>query len=55
MSLIDGPFQIYNKNWIACEDLQQPGGAIALVPDYGAIEWFEKGFEPYGTVGQDDG
>lgn len=41
--------------WSACEDLQLPGGSIALVPhDHSGIEWFNKGYHPYGTNWTDD-
>ena len=42
-----------HSSWVACEDLQQPDGAIALVPSVGgtaAIEWFAKSHEVYGSV-----
>lgn len=35
--------------WSVCEDLQAPGGSIALVNAEEAIEWFTKGYAPYGT------
>lgn len=40
-------FELGGASYAACEDLQQPSGAIALVPDKGAIEWFTKGYEQY--------
>jgi hypothetical protein len=41
---------------VACEDLQRPGGAIALVSSAGNTEWFSKGYEVYGSApsGSDD-
>eukprot|EP01052_Picozoa_sp_SAG31_P043888 SAG31_NODE_7464_length_1682_cov_2.217309_2_plen_137_part_00 len=47
-------FTVNGTFWAACEDLQQPGGALALVPTTGATEWFEKGYEPYKTNWTDD-
>ena len=47
-------FTLNGTVWTACEDLQQMGGALALVPDKGATEWFEKGYEPYMTNETDD-
>eukprot|EP01049_Picozoa_sp_SAG25_P010596 SAG25_NODE_1175_length_3692_cov_3.215419_2_plen_448_part_00 len=46
----------HGSSWSACEDLSQPGGSIALVPQSGAIEWFSKGYEVYGSApsGSDD-
>ena len=38
----------------ACEDLQEPGGAIALVCSSGIVEWFSKGYEVYGSAHDDD-
>jgi hypothetical protein len=44
--------------WVACEDLQRPGGAIALVSSAAPsqVEWFSKGYEVYGSApsGSDD-
>ena len=40
--------------WAACEDIQQPGGAIALVSCDGEVEWFSKSYEPYGTNASDN-
>ena len=37
-----------------CEDLQRPGGAIALVPSSGTTEWFSKGYEVFGSAHDDD-
>ena len=51
-------FQLNGTNWTACEDLQVPGGAIALVDTSGrtATEWFAKTHEVYGSApsGSDD-
>jgi hypothetical protein len=47
-------FSINGSTWVACEDLQQPGGTIALVSVSGEVEWFEKGYEPYRTNWTDD-
>jgi hypothetical protein len=38
--------------WIACEDLQTPGGALVLVSS-SRTEWFSKGYSPYGTDAHD--
>jgi hypothetical protein len=46
-TLVDTFTDSSGASWSACEDLQQPGGTIALVPREGAIEWFEKGHERY--------
>eukprot|EP01052_Picozoa_sp_SAG31_P043318 SAG31_NODE_7176_length_1764_cov_1.500600_3_plen_97_part_00 len=35
-------FEARGLHWTACEDLQVPGGTIALVPSEGATEWFTK-------------
>lgn len=47
-------FDINGTGWLACEDLHQPGGSIALVPAAGDVEWFSKAYSPYKTV-TDDG
>ena len=47
-------FSINGTAWAACEDLQQAGGSIALVPDKGEAEWFSKGYEPYLSNWTDD-
>ena len=39
--------------WLACEDLQRPGGAIALVSS-SATEWFSKSYSVYGSAHDDD-
>ena len=36
--------------WLACEDLQLPGGAIVLLSSAGDTEWFAKTHEQYGSV-----
>ena len=43
-------------DWTACEDLSRPDGAIALVSATGAVEWFGKTHEQYGSApkGSDD-
>jgi hypothetical protein len=47
-TLVDTFKDSSGASWSACEDLQQPGGTIALVPENeGAVEWFEKGYERY--------
>ena len=40
----------------ACEDLDHPGGALALVSSTNQIEWFTKGYDMYGSspTGNDD-
>eukprot|EP01046_Picozoa_sp_COSAG06_P010384 COSAG06_NODE_566_length_14196_cov_2.916578_9_plen_422_part_00 len=46
-------FELDGAEWAACEDLQRPGGALALVAaGGGSTEWFEQGHEPY-TQGDD--
>eukprot|EP01045_Picozoa_sp_COSAG04_P034396 COSAG04_NODE_7509_length_1116_cov_1.500492_1_plen_198_part_10 len=40
-------FELGGASWTACEDLQQPGGALALAAADGRIEWFTKGHEEY--------
>ena len=37
-------FAINGTAWAACEDLQRPDGAIALIPATGVTEWFTKGY-----------
>jgi hypothetical protein len=46
-------FQVNGTEWWACEDLQQPGGALALVSS-SSVEWFSKGYELYGNDAADD-
>lgn len=40
-------FEADGKTWAACEDLSQPGGGIALVPDGGDLLWIPKTYEPF--------
>ena len=47
-------FKVNGTTWIACEDLSTPGGALVLVSSVGDVEWFEKGYAPYGTNWTDD-
>eukprot|EP01043_Picozoa_sp_COSAG02_P092321 COSAG02_NODE_28950_length_579_cov_0.697917_1_plen_115_part_10 len=52
-------FELDGASWAACEDLQQFGGAIALVELTSAsrpVEWFSKTHEQYGSAptGSDD-
>ena len=49
-------FELDGQRWVACEDLQQPGGSIALVSSNGTVEWFSKTYEQYGAApsGNDD-
>ena len=47
-------FHINGTSWRACEDLQQPGGALALFSGAGDAEWFEKDYAPYRTNWTDD-
>ena len=47
-------FKLNDTNWEACEDLQQPGGDIVLVAASGEMEWFQKGYEVYGSANDDD-
>ena len=46
-------FQLNGTAWVACEDLQQPGGALVLASAAGEIEWFTKTYSPYGTNASD--
>ena len=54
-SLVD-LFNLNGTRWAACEDLQVPGGALALVSSSGTTEWFHKTHETYGSapLGSDD-
>ena len=50
MTVVD-TFDLNGTAWTACEDLQQPGGSIALVPGGGgAVEWFTKTHEVHGSA-----
>ena len=40
--------------WSACEDLQQPGGAVVLVSAAGETHWFGKGHEVFGSANDED-
>ena len=43
-------FAVNNTEWIACEDLQVPGGALVLIPATASGQqplWITKGHEPY--------
>ena len=40
-------FELNGTSWAACEDLQTPGGALALLSSNGDAEWFTKGYAPY--------
>jgi hypothetical protein len=57
--LVDG-FTLNGASWAACEDLQQPGGALVLVPTLlssnETSEWFHKTYEVFGSApsGSDD-
>lgn len=42
-------FNFMGKAWSACEDLQQPGGALALVSK-GETQWFTKSHELFGSA-----
>ena len=56
MTLVD-TFHVDEARWTACEDLQQPGGSIALISSAsGQTEWFNKGHSMYGSspTGNDD-
>ena len=46
-------FEYAGSTWAACEDLQQPGGIIALVDRSNNIEWFSKGLSVYGSAHDD--
>ena len=35
---------------VACEDLQQPGGSIAVMQPSGNLEWFSKSYSVYGSA-----
>ena len=52
MTLVDGFKSADGTTWAACEDLQQPGGAIALVSSSTPpeVEWFGKTHEQYGSA-----
>jgi hypothetical protein len=47
-------FAINGTAWIACEDLQQPAGSIALVSTAGCTEWFSKGYEVYASANDEE-
>ena len=51
LSQVDA-FALNGTAWLACEDLQQPGGDIALVT-CGRVERFGKGYSTYGTAAND--
>lgn len=46
-------FDYAGTSWMACEDLQQPGGSIVLVGANGRVEWFSKGYSVYGSADDD--
>ena len=46
-------FTAEGASWLACEDLQLPGGALALVSDTADDVWLTKAHEPY-SQGTDD-
>ena len=46
-------FDLNGTAWVACEDLQAPGGALVLASAAGDLEWFEKTYQPYGTNATD--
>ena len=54
MSVVD-TFTFNNASWVACEDLQHPGGSVALISsdETATTEWFTKSYEPYGTNATD--
>ena len=39
-----------SESWRVCEDLQQPAGAIVLVPETEKEEWFPKSYSLYGSA-----
>jgi hypothetical protein len=47
-------FAINGTAWVACEDLQKLNGPLVLLSGAGKEEWFNKGYEPYGTNTTDD-
>jgi len=47
MTKVDSFADANGTAWAVCEDLQQPGGAIALLSSAGDAEWFEKTHSPY--------
>ena len=55
MALVD-TFELNGTSWAACEDLQKHGGALSLVSSTGRTEWFNKGYELFGSAptGNDD-
>ena len=46
-------FVIKSTAWSACEDLQTPDGALALISSAGDSELFPKSYAPYGTNATD--
>jgi hypothetical protein len=55
LTLVD-TFELSGMSWAACEDLQKHGGALSLVSSTGRTEWFNKGYELFGSAptGNDD-
>jgi hypothetical protein len=47
-------FTINGTGWIACEDLQQPDGAIVMVSTNGNVSWFPKSYSMYGNSSNDE-
>ena len=52
-TLVDS-FEVNGTAWLACEDLQQPGGDVVLVSGAGDVERFEKSYAPFTTNYTDD-
>ena len=44
---IERSLTINGSAWAACEDLQEPGGALVLLSSDGKAEWFSKSYEVY--------
>ena len=49
-TLVDAFAGSDGERWVACEDLQTPGGDIVLVSATGVTERFSKGYEIYGSA-----
>lgn len=43
-------FTASGEQWLACEDLQVPGGGLTLVPERGAPVHLPKSYEPYAPL-----
>ena len=54
-ALVDAFAGSDGERWVACEDLQRPGGDIVLVSATGVTERFSKGYEVYACPGRGRG